>query len=446
MANDNQFILNAPNRRGALAGLAAFALAAVAGPVRAQDDPLSGRWDGVAELPGDTMAFVLTFSRSPSGAPNGTVDIADSGVFQLGLQDVAIEGDRVRFGMPFGGQAIPYEGEIRGDVLGGMLRLGDISAPFSLVRQRDGAIPYTEEAVTIVNGDVRLNGALLIPAGPGPHPVILFQHSGRPDSRQPWLFWADHFARNGIAGLVYDNRGAGGPRGTPWVDFADVASDALAAVRFLKRRRRIDPRHIGLFAVSQGGWIAPMVAARDPSVAFVALISPPGLSQAPTVLFEARREIEAAGLPSAEVAAGVAAKERFERMILEGASDDALDAFRASVQERPWFRHIGLLPRGHWHRGWWRRNGAQDPARWWPRVRAPVLAFYGDQDVELPWRESLTALRAAYRPGGRRTLTTRVFAGADHSLRVRRGLRPVRAPEVMATLTSWIRARAGLRA
>ena len=445
MANDIRLIPNAPNRRSALAGLAAFALAAVAGPVGAQDDPLSGRWEGVAELPGDRMAFVLNFSRSASGEPGGTVDIADAGVFQLALQDVAIEGNRVRFGIPFGGQAIPHEGEIRGDVLTGRLRLGDSSSPFSLARQRGGAVPYTEQAVTIVNGGVRLDGALLIPAGPGPHPAILFQHSGRPDTRQPWLYWADHFARNGIAGLVYDNRGAGGPRGTPWVDFADVASDALAAVRLLKRRPEIDPRNIGLFAVSQGGWIAPMVAARDPSIAFVALVSPPGLSQVPTVLYEARREIEAAGLPPAEVEAGVAAKQRFERMILDGASDDALDAFRASVQERPWFRYIGLLPRGHWHRGWWRRNGEQDPARWWLRVRAPVLAFYGDRDVELPVAESLAALRTAYRAGGRRTLTTRIFPGADHSLRVLKGLRPVRAPGVMAALTDWVRSQVRLR-
>ena len=446
MANDIGPILDAPNRRTALAGLAGFALAVAAAPAWAQGDPLSGRWQGMAELPGDRMPFGLTFSRSAAGVWHGTVDIANSGVFRLALLEAALEGNRVRFGMPFGGQTIPFEGEVREESLVGTLRLGDVSAPFSLTREQHSAAPYAEEAVTIASGGVQLRGTLFRPAGPGPHPAIQFQHSGRPDTRQPWLFWADHFARSGIAGLVYDNRGSEGPRSAPWVDFSDVASDALAALRFLRRRPGIDPRHVGLFAVSQGGWIAPVVAARDPSVAFVALISPPGLPQVPTVLYEARRELEAAGLPPAEVAAGVAAKQRFERMILDGASDDVLDAFRASVQDRPWFRYVGLLPRGHWHRGWWRRNGAQDPARWWARVRAPVLALYGDRDVELPVPESLAALQAAYRAGGRRTLTTRVFAGADHSLRVLKGLRPVRAPGVMAMLTSWVRARAGLGA
>lgn len=445
MANDIQPLPNAPNRRVALAGLAGLALAAAAGPGRTPDDPLSGHWQGVADLPGDRMAFSLDFSRTASGASIGSIDIADSGVFRLGLLDVAVDGNRVRFAMPFGGQAIPFEGEIAGDRLAGRLQLGTESAPFSLVRRWDASPPYVEEPVTIVNGDVRLNGALLMPAGPGPHPAMLFQHSGRPDTRQPWLFWADHFARNGIAGLVYDNRGADGPRDTPWVDFSDVASDALAALHFLRRTPGVDRHRVGLFAVSQGGWIAPMVAARDSSLAFVALVSPPGLSQAPTVLYEARREMEASGLAPAQVTAGVAAKQRFERMLLEGASDDALDAFRASVLDQPWFRYVGLMPRGHWHRGWWRRNGAQDPGRWWPRVQAPLLALHGDRDVELPVPESLAALQAAYRAGGRRTLTTRIFPGADHSLRIRRGVRPVRAPEVMATLTAWVRAHARLR-
>lgn len=443
MANDIafKFVLN---RRSALAGLAGLALTSAAGPGWSQSDRLSGRWKGVAKLPSDSMAFSVTFAQAKSGALTGYVDIPDSGVFQLGLEDVSIKGNRVRFGMPFGGNSLPFEGEIRGSALTGSFQAGEASAPFSLVRQRSSSPPYAEEAVTIVNGDVRLRGALLVPAGRGPHPAILFQHSGRPDTRQPWLYWADHFARNGIAGLVYDNRRSGGPRNTPWVDFSDVASDALAAVRFLKQRRDIDRRHLGLFAVSQGGWIAPMVAARVSSIAFVALISPAALPQAKTVLYEARREMKGAGLSQAEVSAGVAAKGRFERMILEGASDDALDAFRASVQDRPWFSMIGLLPRGHWHRGWWRRNGGGNSATWWRQVQAPVLAYYGDQDVELPVQESLAALRAAYGAGGRRTLTTRVFVGADHSLRIRKGLRPVRAPQVMPALTSWVRSQAAL--
>lgn len=428
----------AATRRGVMLGMASLAaVGAARSPVDA-----SGRWTGVAELPGDRMAFAVTVARDAAGAATATVDIPDSAILRLPLGDVSVDADRIRFALPVDGASIPFAGERSGDTIRGRLRLGDAVAPFVLTRAAPAPSRYAEEPVTIAGAGASLTGALLHPHGPGPHPAIVFQPLARPETRQPWLFWADHFARRGVAALVWDNRGSDGPRGAPWSDFSDIAADAAAAIRLLRARRDIDPRRIGLFTVSQGAWIAPMVAAADPGLAFVALRSAPGLSQQRTVLFEARRELEKRGFSPADVAAAVAVKARFEQMLIAGADDDALDSVREGVRDRPWFRHIGLMPRGHWHRGWWRRNAVRDPARDWGRVRAPVLDLYGERDVELPVTESIAAMAAAYRPGGARTLTTRVFAGADHALCVQRGVRPVLADGVAATLTDWVLAHA----
>jgi len=57
----------------------------------------------------------------------------------------------------------------------------------------------------------------------------------------------------------------------------DFASDVLAGVAYLKGRKDIDRRHIGLIGHSEGGLIAPMAAARSRDVGFIVLIAGPGV-------------------------------------------------------------------------------------------------------------------------------------------------------------------------
>ena len=90
---------------------------------------------------------------------------------------------------------------------------------------------------------------------------------------QFFLVLADHLTRNGIAVLRYDKRGTGSSTG----DFAsattmDFADDAQSGVAYLKSRKDIDLGHIGLIGHSEGGWIAPIVAVRDPQVAFIVMM------------------------------------------------------------------------------------------------------------------------------------------------------------------------------
>ena len=93
------------------------------------------------------------------------------------------------------------------------------------------------------------------------------------------LGFAVYLTRRGIAVLRVDDRGVGGSTG----NFAeattkDFASDALAEVEYLKTRKEINPRKIGLIGHSEGGLIAPMVAVESPDIAFIVLMAAPGLT------------------------------------------------------------------------------------------------------------------------------------------------------------------------
>jgi hypothetical protein len=422
--------------------LAGAVTTAHAQPLPGAAGELAGHWEGVAQLPDDAMSFAVDFRRSTTGALSATIDIPDSGILRLPLRDVQAADGTVRFALPYGDAPIPFSGRLEADTIRGQLSVGPANAPFRLERQPTPRLPYREEPIAFSNGPVRLSGSLLVPQGRGPHPFILFQQSTHPETRQPWLYWADWFARRGIGGLIYDNRGTGASTGSPRVPFQQIAGDGLAALSLLKARRDVGP--VGLFAVSQGGWVASLVAARaGRRLAFVAMVSGPGTSIGETVLVEARRELEARHFAPAEVEAGVAAKRRIERMIVAGASDDAIDAARAEVSGERWFQHIGIMPRGHWQRQWWRQVGGFDPAPYWRRVNIPVLNLYGGRDKELDPRASMSALAAAFAGRRNRLLTQLMFEEADHALTVPKGMRPVRLPAAMERLTRWVQRQVG---
>ena len=156
---------------------------------------------------------------------------------------------------------------------------GDTGAPSA------PSIPGTSD--TFPSGDIRLAYALDLPAGPGPFPAIVMGHGSGPVTRQQQVSLSLGFIQAGFAVLRYDKRGVGGSGGAYEVAgnvansermFPILAGDMLAGVEFLKTRPEIDPSRIGLFGVSQAGWIIPLAASRSPDVKFMILVVGPTVS------------------------------------------------------------------------------------------------------------------------------------------------------------------------
>ena len=153
--------------------------------------------------------------------------------------------------------------------------------------------PYNAVEVGYDNPESKnkLAGTLTVPKGDGPYSaVILITGSGSQDrdesllGHKPFLVLADDLTRRGVAVLRVDDRGVGGSTGDPTkATSADFATDVKAGIDFLKTRKEIDPKRIGLIGHSEGGLIAPMVAAKYPDdVAFIVLLAGPGVPGDPT--------------------------------------------------------------------------------------------------------------------------------------------------------------------
>jgi dienelactone hydrolase len=135
----------------------------------------------------------------------------------------------------------------------------------------------------IQNGDVRLAYSIDLPQGRGPFPAVVLGHGSGRLTRDDLRFLSTRWVGLGFAVLRFDKRGVGestgaysgvGPANSHQM-FRDLASDIVAAARFLRTRPEVDPKRVGLAGVSQAGWILPLAARELGDAAFVALLSGP---------------------------------------------------------------------------------------------------------------------------------------------------------------------------
>jgi pimeloyl-ACP methyl ester carboxylesterase len=171
-----------------------------------------------------------------------------------------------------------------------------------------------------------LAGTLTRPSGQPPYPAaILISGSGAQDrdetilGHKPFLILSDHLTRKGIAVLRVDDRGVGGSTGSfATSTTSDFASDVLAGIQFLKGRKEIDARHIGLIGHSEGGAIAPIVAAQSADVALVVLLAAPGLPGEDILYAQAALIAKTSGASDALITAQQAVQQSYYAVLKSG--------------------------------------------------------------------------------------------------------------------------------
>lgn len=280
---------------------------------------------------------------------------------------------------------------------------------------------YREEDVTYRNpaSGLTLAGTLTLPTSPGPHPaVLLISGSGAQDrdstifGHRPFAVLADHLARRGLAVLRVDDRGVGGSdRGPLDVTSEDFATDVEAGVAFLRSRAEVDPGRVALIGHSEGGMIAPMVAAKDPKLAGIVLLAGPGVRGEQLLVSQSRALLQAKGMPEGIVETAVAQQTEAMGAVAKAETvEEARAGILAVVGDNEMTRQAveaQIIP-------WTLYFVKHDPAPVLQRVRCPVLALNGTLDTQVVGSENLPAIEAALRAGGNADVTTEALAGLNH--------------------------------
>lgn len=429
---------------------ALIAVMATAAPLvaRAQDlTPILGDWYGalnvgakvpvVLHVKADGTASLDSPSQGAAGMP-ASINVAGSTV------TVVLTAPPARF-----------EGQVAADgaSLVGQWRQGGGAAPLTFTRTAPVAarrpqtpqppFPYRAEEVVYVNpaSGLKLAGTLTLPPGPGPFPVaLLITGSGTQDrdetvfDHKPYLLLADRLTRKGVAVLRVDDRGAGGSEpGPATVTSADFATDVAAGVAFLRGRKDIDPARIGLIGHSEGGLIAPLVAAKDPRIAFLVLLSAPGVDGRTLILSQNRAMAVASGATPAQIEAMLKAKAAWFDAIRDAPDDDVARARLTAVIDqqgvpadspsRPQILSLAVP--------WWRYSLNTHPEVALRQVKVPVLAIGGSKDLQVPAAENLAAIKAAL--AADKDVTVREIPNLNHLLQTAKTGLPSEYPQIEET-------------
>ena len=443
-------------------------------PAQAATADLVGRWEGAIRAGGATIPIVIRVTESADSL-RAVMDSPSQGAHDIPVADLAETSGVVRFTV----QAVAgrFEGARSedGSTWTGTLFQGSASLPLILTRTAATVevaapparpqtpvppFPYAAEEVTFRNAGagINLTGTLTVPEGAGPFPaVILLTGSGAQDrdetimGHKPFAVWADALTRRGIAVLRYDDRGMGGSGGGSLNETtADFATDARAAMDYLKTRPEIDAARVGLMGHSEGGATALIATSQGAPAAFVVLIAGPSVSGADILTEQSRQIVLASGGTEAQAAATEAIQARFMLAVLNN-KDDAAAAEAAilsvsaeigqpAAQAAPAARQMSSA--------WYRYFTAYDPAADIRALTVPMLAIYAERDRNVPAEQNAPHLRTL-KPDAEVV----VLPGLNHLMQhAETGLpneyatiTETLAPEAIATVTDWIVRTTGAR-
>ena len=408
---------------------------------------ITGEWNGALKVQGTQLRLVFTITKTDTGI-SATMDSPDQGAKGIPTTSTTFENSILR--ITIANAKIEYEGTLGNDnIIVGTFKQGGQSFPMNLskeviekeklVRPQEPIKPYSyyAEDITFENkkAGIRLAGTLTLPQKEGVFPVVILISGSGPQNRdeellghKPFLVLADYLTKNGIAVLRYDDRGIASSKG----DFktattADFATDVEASIAYLKTRKEINKKKIGLIGHSEGGIIAPMVANKSADVAFIVLLAGTGIQGDKLLLLQQKLIGKVSGVSDEDLLKSELTNRKVFDIVNqsnsleqlktdltnylkhtlkddpnaekpEGMSDDDLVKLQVNQIANPWMHYFIKY----------------DPASTLEKVKCPVLALNGEKDLQVPPKENLEAIKKALAKGGNKKVTTKELPNLNH--------------------------------
>ncbi len=408
---------------------------------------IEGAWQGELTV-GMSLRIIVKINRTPEGILVGKMDSPDQGAMDIPIDTIIFKDDSLHFEIKkiFGA----YDGKLspEGTELIGHWKQMGMSFALNMKRlekapevrrpqEPQKPYPYDEEEVAYENtrAGVKLAGTLTLPRTKPPFPaVILITGSGPQDRNEtvfghrPFLVLADYLTRRGIATLRGDDRGVGGSTGDPSrATSEDFAEDVLAGIEYLKSRKEIDSKKIGLIGHSEGGIIAPIVATRSHDVAFIVLMAGTGLTGEEILLMQGALLRKAMGASEDVIKRERETQKKIFHVIKEEmdtvvAKQRLREIISASIerlpeQEKKAMGDPSLMIEAQVRNSlspWFRFFLTYDPKPALRKLSCPVLAINGEKDLQVPAKENLAAIEQALKEGGNKDNTIKELPGLNH--------------------------------
>ena len=299
---------------------------------------------------------------------------------------------------------------------------------------------FITEKVSFRNGETKLAGTLSLPSMDGLHPAVVLISGSGPQNRdgetkaipgyQPFSVIGEYLTRKGFAVLRYDDRGVEESTGA-YIEAKeeDFIKDAEAAIGFLQGRKDIRTEAVGMLGHSEGALIAANVASNNPDVAFVISLAGGAVDGYSLLLRQAERQAKAIGMTKEQVDVVVEEQQRIFDLVLAKDWEELTNVVTSIIQKKlkalPEEKTANIdineyaskkaaqsvntfqLPRYQYLLG-------HDFGADWEKVTVPVLALFGELDVQCDAGINKKALDNVLTKAGNHNITIIEIPGANH--------------------------------
>jgi hypothetical protein len=431
-----------------------------------------GTWQGAIETGNMRMRLQLHLSHDEQGHLIAALDSLDQSIQGIPASQVTEKSNDLKleisaFGAEYTGTLDATKNKIAGDwSQHGNVEKLDFQRSDRVLEPRrpqnpSKPYPYKEEEISFPasTGNTTLSGTLTIPQGAGPFPAaVLIGGSGPTDRDETvaghrlFLVLADLLTRKGVMVLRYDKRGIAqstGDYGAGTID--DFAKDAQVALQYLKSRKEVDAKRLGVIGHSEGGILAALAATRSNDVNWLVLLASPATSGEETLLRQSELIARTGGLPEDQITRSLqfdrkayaavreekdtaALTKRLSTLVDQSGLGSAMPPAALQAQIRamtsPWFRQFLDY----------------DPAPSYEKIKCPVLALNGTRDLQVDSAENLPLLRKAFEASGNKDVTIVEVDGVNHLFQTAQSGSPAlygaieetMSPEVQTAIANWV--------
>jgi fermentation-respiration switch protein FrsA (DUF1100 family) len=408
---------------------------------------ITGTWNGVLKVQGMQLSLVFHINKTDKGF-SSTMDSPDQKAFGMPVTTTNFENSKLIIAIA--NPRIEYEGVLGadGNIIGNFKQSGQ-SFPMNLSkgkvekeiikRPQEPKKPYSyyTEDVVFENkvANINLAGTLTLPTKDGIFPaVILISGSGAQNrdeellGHKPFLVIADYLTKNGIAVLRFDDRGTAMSKGNyTTATTLDFALDVEAAVQYLLTRKEIDQKKIGLIGHSEGGIIAPIVAAKSKKVSFIILLAGTGIPGDELLLLQQELIGKASGISDEDLKKTKSSNSEVFEMVKKAKNSDQLNVditeyitkslksdSKAKIPDGITESEYIAMQMSQITSPWMQFFIKYNPALVLEKVKCPVLALNGDKDMQVPSKVNLDAINKALVKGGNKKVTIKELPNLNH--------------------------------
>lgn len=441
--------------------------------VSAQD--ISGTWHGKLSIPTGSLTIVFHISQTEQDVYVTTLDSPDQGANGIKTQTTSFNDSTLIIQIPV--IHASYKGKlnsdntINGTFTQGMplplnLKKGEASRP-KRPQEPQPPFPYRSEEVTVRNerDGINLAGTLTLPEKGTKFPAVVMVTGSGAQNRdeeimghKPFFVIADYLTRNGIAVLRCDDRGTAASQGThATATNEDFATDTEAMVNYLRSRKEINAKKIGIIGHSAGGIIAFIVAKKDPSIAFVVSLAGAGVRGDSLMLKQVELISKSQGMPDA-VWQGMKPSIRNRYAILQQTDktpeelQKELYADVTKTMSPEQLKDLNTIQQlsaqiSSMTSPWYLHFMKYDPAQDLKKLKCPVLALNGEKDIQVDAAMNLAAIQERITGNGNKNVTVKAYPNLNHLFQTcKKGtlaeygqLEETINPEVLKDIIEWIR-------